>query len=96
MNSKKIALEDELITQYTTLTKQDVILESQVFNDKVFNAKRCQQVLTKLLYLFDKGEKFTDDEMSGLFFSLTKLVQSEDSSIKHLLYMTIRYMKDTP
>jgi coatomer protein complex subunit gamma len=96
MNTRKNTQEDESITQYTTLTKQDVILESQVFNDKVFNAKRCQQVLTKLLYLFDKGEKFTDDEMSGLFFSLTKLVQSEDSSIKHLLYMTIRFMKDTP
>jgi coatomer protein complex subunit gamma len=96
MKQGKTSSEDEMITQYTNLTKQDVILESQVFNDKIFNAKRCQQVLTKLLYLFDKGEKFSDDEMSGLFFSITKLVQSEDHSLKHLLFLTIRHMKDTP
>lgn len=87
---------DEVVAQYYSLTKQDVIIESSCFNDRNFNPRTCQQVLTKLIYLFDKGEKFTEDELSTLFFSITKLFQSEDNNLKRLLFLTIKYMKDTP
>lgn len=87
---------DDVVSQYYSLTKQDVIIESSCFNDRNFSPRTCQQVLTKLIYLFDKGEKFTEDELSTLFFSITKLFQSEDNNLKRLLYLTIKYMKDTP
>ena len=87
---------DEVVSQYYSLTKQDVIIESSCFNERNFNPRTCQQVLTKLIYLFDKGEKFTDDELSTLFFAITKLFQSDDNNLKRLLFLTIKYMKDTP
>lgn len=86
---------EETISQFTTLTKQDLILESAIFNEKAINPKKCQQVLTKLIYLFDKGEQFNDDELSGLFFSITKLFQSEDPTLKHILFVALKYMKNT-
>ena len=87
---------DEVVSQYYSLTKQDVILESSCFNERNFNPRTCQQVLTKLIYLFDKGEKFSEEELSTLFFSITKLFQSNDDNLKRLLFLTIKYMKDTP
>lgn len=88
-------LGEEWRTQFTSLTKQDLILESSCFNDKLINPKRCAQVLTKLIYLFDKGESFSDDELSTLFFAITKLFQSEDPTLKHILYVALKYMRHT-
>ena len=34
--------------------------------------------------------------MSSLFFSITKLFQSNDKNLKRLLYSVIKYMKNTP
>lgn len=84
------------IQNYHNLTKQDLILESSCFNQKNFDVRQCQKVLTKLIHLFNRGEKFTDDETSSLFFSITKLFQSDDKTLKRLLYLAIKYMKDTP
>ena len=90
---KKDNIETE---KFHNLTKQDLILESSCFNERNFDARKCQLVLTKLIHLFNRGEKFTDDETSSLFFSITKLFQSEDKTLKRLLYLSIKYMKDTP
>lgn len=89
------SLKEDGISQYTSLSKQDLLLESAIFNEKVINPKKCQQVLTKLIYLFDKGTEFTDEELSGLFFSISKLFQSEDPTLKHILFVALRYMKNT-
>lgn len=86
---------EDAVTQFTGLTKQDLIIESVIFNERVINPKRCQAVLTKLIYLFDRGEQFTDDELSGLFFSITKLFQSEDPTLKHILFVALKYMRAT-
>lgn len=73
-----------------------MILDSVCFNEKNIDLQKCELVLTKIIYLLDKGEVFQEEEMSNLFFSITKLFSSDNKNLKRLLYLCIKYMKDTP
>ena len=81
---------------YQELSKQELLMEASCFNETNFNAKKCQEVLTKLIFFLDQGETLSEDEMSSLFFSITKLFQSNDKNLKRLLFLSIKYMKNTP
>lgn len=39
--------------------KSSVLQEARIFNDSHVDPRRCQQVITKLLYLLTQGESFT-------------------------------------
>jgi|TARA_B110000977_G_scaffold1164_1_gene1680 coatomer protein complex subunit gamma len=41
------------------IEKGAVLQEARCFNDSQLDARRCQQVITKLLYLLNQGETFT-------------------------------------
>ena len=41
------------------IEKGAVLQEARIFNDSNIDARRCQQVITKLLYLLHQGETFT-------------------------------------
>lgn len=41
------------------IEKGAVLQEARVFNDPQLDARRCSQVITKLLYLLNQGETFT-------------------------------------
>lgn len=41
------------------IEKGAVLQEARVFNDSHVDPRRCQQVITKLLYLLTQGESFT-------------------------------------
>jgi len=47
-----------------------------LFNEQTLRTGKCIAVLTKILYLINKGETFSDEEATQLFFSATKLFQS--------------------
>nr|ACU19661.1 unknown [Glycine max] len=44
------------------IEKGAVLQEARVFNDPQLDARRCSQVITKLLYLLNQGETFTKTE----------------------------------
>ena len=57
------------------IEKGAVLQEARCFNESQLDARRCQQVITKLLYLLNQGETFTkvrarrddrDERVSGL------------------------------
>lgn len=61
-----------------------------MFNEAHIDPRRCQQVITKLLYLLTQGEKFTKNEASDVFFSVTKLFQHKDLHLRRMVYLCIK------
>ncbi|KAG0496216.1 hypothetical protein HPP92_000907 [Vanilla planifolia] len=62
----------------------------QGFNDPQLDARRCSQVITKLLYLLNQGDTFTKIEATEVFFAVTKLFQSKDTSLRRMVYLIIK------
>lgn len=51
-----------------------------VFNATPVNARKCQLILTKLLFLLSQGEHLGANEATDTFFAMTKLFQCKDVS----------------
>ncbi|CAK9438403.1 uncharacterized protein LODBEIA_P26270 [Lodderomyces beijingensis] len=67
----------------------------QQFNATPVNAKKCRQLLAKLLRLIYNGEEFPAQESTTLFFSISKLFQHKDQSLRQLVYLTIKELSST-
>lgn len=67
----------------------------QQFNASPVNAKKCRQLLAKLLRLIYHGELFPSQESTTLFFSISKLFQHKDLSLRQLVYLTIKELSAT-
>lgn len=67
----------------------------QQFNASPVNAKKCRQLLAKLLRLIYHGEQFPSQESTTLFFSISKLFQHKDLSLRQLVYLTIKELSAT-
>ncbi|GKV42847.1 hypothetical protein SLEP1_g50210 [Rubroshorea leprosula] len=72
------------------IEKGAVLQEARAFNDPQLDARRCSQVITKLLYLLNQGETFTKIEATEVFFSVTKLFQSRDIGLRRMVYLMIK------
>ncbi|ERN17499.1 coatomer subunit gamma-2 [Amborella trichopoda] len=72
------------------IEKGAVLQEARVFNDPQLDARRCSQVITKLLYLLNQGETFTKIEATEVFFAVTKLFQSKDMGLRRMVYLIIK------
>ncbi|XP_068656175.1 coatomer subunit gamma-2-like [Aristolochia californica] len=72
------------------IEKGAVLQEARVFNDAQLDARRCSQVITKLLYLLNQGETFTKEEATQVFFAVTKLFQSKDAGLRRMVYLMIK------
>ena len=70
--------------------KTATIYEAKSFHDSRIDPKKCISVLAKLIYLFNQGESFTEDEATGLFFSITKLFQTDDPNLRRLIYTFVK------
>ena len=51
-----------------------------VFNATPINPRKCQLILTKLLFIISKGEHLGPNEATDTFFAMTKLFQCKDVS----------------
>lgn len=67
----------------------------QQFNALPVNAKKCRQLLAKLLRLIYQGEEFPPKESTKLFFSISKLFQHKNSSLRQLVYLAIKELAAT-
>ncbi|KAJ8460638.1 hypothetical protein OPV22_033564 [Ensete ventricosum] len=78
------------------MEKGTVLQEARVFNDPQLDARRCAQVITKLLYLLNQGETFTKVEATEVFFAVTKLFQSKDTTLRRMVYLMIKELSPSP
>ncbi|EFN55078.1 hypothetical protein CHLNCDRAFT_31542 [Chlorella variabilis] len=84
-------MEEELeYSPFYGIEKGAVLQEARCFNDSHVDPRRCQQVITKLLYLLTQGESFTKAEASEVFFSVTKLFQHKDVHLRRMVYLVIK------
>lgn len=65
----------------------------QLFNEQTIRVGKCVQVLTKLLYLINQGEKFSEEEATQVFFAVTKLFLSHDIHLRRLVYLVIKELR---
>eukprot|EP00850_Spirogloea_muscicola_P021555 SM000253S09044 [mRNA] locus=s253:58045:64400:- [translate_table: standard] len=90
-NKKDEDVDDDIeYSPFYGIEKGAVLQEARVFNDPQLDARRCAQVITKLLYLLNQGETFTKVEATEVFFSVTKLFQSNDVGLRRFLYLIIK------
>ncbi|EHA8590933.1 coatomer subunit gamma-2 [Cocos nucifera] len=82
--------DDEGYSPFLGIEKGAVLQEARVFNDPQLDARRCSQVITKLLYLLNQGETFTKVEATEVFFATTKLFQSKDTGLRRMVYLMIK------
>ncbi|ABO94458.1 Coatomer gamma subunit [Ostreococcus lucimarinus CCE9901] len=80
----------EELSPFWGIEKGIVLQEARCFNDPQLDARKCQQVITKLLYLHVQGEFFTKTEITEIFFSVTKLFQSKNNNLRRMLYLIIK------
>ncbi|ODQ63662.1 Coatomer, gamma subunit [Nadsonia fulvescens var. elongata DSM 6958] len=60
------------------------------FNASPIMPKKCRLLLSKLAHLLSSGETFPADEATALFFSVTKLFQHKDPSLRQMVYVVIK------
>lgn len=73
------------------LDKMTVFQEcSSGFNTSPIQSKKCRALLTKLVHLMSTGESFPAEEATSLFFSITKLFQHKDPSLRQMVYVAIK------
>ncbi|XXG45600.1 hypothetical protein AAC387_Pa02g0642 [Persea americana] len=82
--------EEAEYSPFLGIEKGAVLQEARVFNDPQLDARRCSQVITKLLYLLNQGETFTKVEATEVFFAVTKLFQSKDTGLRRMVYLMIK------
>ncbi|XP_030062260.1 coatomer subunit gamma-1 [Microcaecilia unicolor] len=77
---------------FQQLEKSSVLQEARVFNETPINPRKCAHILTKILYLINQGEYMGVTEATEAFFAMTKLFQSNDSTLRRMCYLTIKEM----
>ncbi|WOL10874.1 hypothetical protein Cni_G19633 [Canna indica] len=82
--------EEEEYSPFHGIEKGAVLQEARVFHDPQLDARKCSQVITKLLYLLNQGETFTKVEATEVFFAVTKLFQSKDTVLRRMVYLMIK------
>ncbi|CRH00322.1 coatomer subunit gamma, putative [Plasmodium relictum] len=71
--------------------KASILQETRVFSSYPLNTQKCLQILTKILYLINKGEdSLTSQECTDIFFSITKLFQSNNERLRRMVYLLIK------
>lgn len=49
--------------------------------------------MTRIVYLINQGERFLEVESTSLFFSITKLFQSNNYDLRRMIYLMIKELK---
>jgi len=73
--------------------KTTLLLEAKAFHEAPIDVEKCCKLITKILYMLFQGEKFTGDDMTGLFFGVTKLFQSTNPKLRRLTYLIIKALE---
>ena len=62
------------------------------FNEKNIQSNQCIDILVNLIYLLNKGEKFSEDEKEKIFFSSTKLLHSANPMLRGIIFLFVKHL----
>ncbi|KAJ2861984.1 coatomer subunit gamma [Coemansia aciculifera] len=67
-----------------------VLQEARVFNETPIRPRQSRLLLAKIVFLLYRGDSMSTTEATNLFFSITKLFQCKDMSLRQMVYLTIK------
>lgn len=82
--------DEDIVSPFFGITKNAVLQEAKIFHERQLSSGKCSRVLTKILYLLNQGEVLQGAEATDVFFSVTKLFQSDDVHLRRLVYILIK------
>jgi len=85
--------EKEFVNPWANQDKAAVLQQSRCFGDTPIDSEKCLNLLTRVLYLLQQGDKFTPQELTNLFFGVTKLFQSPNVRLRRMVYLVIKELE---
>jgi len=85
--------EREFVNPWSDQDKASVLQQSRCFGDTPIDSEKCFQLLTRVLYLIQQGEKFSETELTSLFFGVTKLFQCQSRRLRRMVYLVIKELE---
>ncbi|CAD7970950.1 unnamed protein product [Amoebophrya sp. A120] len=73
--------------------KSTLLLEARAFHATPIDTDKCCRLITKILYMLFQGQRFSGDNMTDLFFGVTKLFQSSSPKLRRLTYLVIKNLE---
>lgn len=73
--------------------KSTVIQGTKCFTETPIDSFKCVAVITKILYLLQQGITFGREEKLKIFFSTTRLFQSEYAHMRMMVYLLIKALE---
>ncbi|KAJ2826061.1 coatomer subunit gamma, partial [Coemansia furcata] len=67
-----------------------VLQEARAFNETPIRPRQSRLLLAKIVFLLYRGDTMSTTEATNLFFSITKLFQCKDMSLRQMVYLTIK------
>jgi coatomer protein complex subunit gamma len=85
--------EKEFVNPWSTQDKAAVMQSARCFSESPIDSHKCLDLLTRILYLLQQGEKFTTEEMTRLFFDVTKLFQCPNKRLRRMVYLVTKELE---
>lgn len=85
--------EKEFVNPWANQDKAAVMQSARCFSDSPIDAHKCVDLLTRIVYLLQQGEKFTAEEMTRLFFDVTKLFQCPNTRLRRMVYLVTKELE---
>jgi|Transcript_66883 coatomer protein complex subunit gamma len=85
--------EKEFSNPWSNQDKAAVMQSTRCFSETPIDAVKCVELLTRIVYLLQSGEKFTAEEMTKLFFDVTKLFQCPNTRLRRMVYLVTKELE---
>ena len=74
--------------------RKDLLVQNALttFNEKNIQSNQCIDILVNLIYLLNKGEKFSEAEKEKIFFSATKLLHSANPMLRRIIFLFVKHL----
>ena len=80
------------VPRFDELRKDLTLQSASIFNEKNIQNEQCIEILINLIYLLNKGEKFSEKEKETIFFSATKLLHSANPILRRIIFLFVKHL----
>jgi len=80
------------VPRFDDLRKDLTLQSASIFNEKNIQNEQCIEILINLIYLLNKGEKFTEKEKETIFFAATKLLHSANPILRRVIFLFVKHL----
>mmetsp|Transcript_26834 Transcript_26834/g.58346 ORF Transcript_26834/g.58346 Transcript_26834/m.58346 type:complete len:935 (+) Transcript_26834:218-3022(+) len=85
--------EGEFVNPWSNLDKAAILQQTRCFASSPIDSEECLNLLTRILYVLQQGEKFTESELTSVFFGVTKLFHTSSSRLRRMVYLVVKELE---